>query len=91
MKNKDRSSSYCNNHRHQSIKRFCKRFGHNIETCYQRNKSTVSISTATIANTESVQPLAPVSIQSQSFGSTFTISKDDLINITACNTQEKKI
>ena len=42
MKNKDRSYFYCNNCRRQSNKRFCnfcKRLGHNIETCYQRNKS----------------------------------------------------
>ena len=69
MKNKDRSSSYCNNRCHQFIKRFfklCKRFGHNIETCYHHNKSTVSISTTTITNTESVQLMAPVSTQSKS-------------------------
>ena len=86
MKNKDNSSSYCNNRRRQSSKsfcNFCKRFGHNIETCYQHNKLAVSISTTTIANTESVQPMAPVSAQSQSSGSTFTISRDDLINIIA--------
>ena len=86
MKNKDKSSSFCNNRRQQSNKRFCnfcKRFGHNIETCYQRNKSVVSISAATVANTESVQPMAPVSAKSQSSGSTFTISRDDLINIIA--------
>ena len=37
MKNKDKSSSFCNNRRRQSNKHFCnfyKRFGHNIETCY---------------------------------------------------------
>ena len=86
MKKKDRSSSYCNNCRCQSIKRFCKFckcFGHNIETCYYRNKSAISISTTIIANTESVQPMAPVSTQYQSFGSTFTISRDDFINIIA--------
>ena len=86
MKNKDKSSSYYNNHRCQSIKRFCifcKRFGHNIETYYHRNKLAVSISTATIANTESVQPMTPVFAQSKSSGSTFSISRDDLINIIA--------
>ena len=80
MKNKDKSSSFCNNRRRQSNKRlcnFCKHFGHNIKTCYQRNKSAVSVS-ATIANTESVQPMA-----AQSSGSTFTISRDDLVNIIA--------
>ena len=34
-----------------------------------------------VANTKSVQPMAPVSTQSQSSGSIFTISRDDLINI----------
>ena len=86
MKNKDRSSSCCNNCRRQSSKRFCnfcKRFGHTIETCYLRNKSTVSISAATVANTESVQPMAPISAQSKSFERTFTMSIDDLKNIIA--------
>ena len=86
MKNKGKSSSYCNNRRRQSIKRFCnfcKHFGHSFETCYHRNKSVISVSVATIANTESGQPMAPVSAQSQSSRSTFTISKDDLINIIA--------
>ena len=77
MKNKDKSSSFCNNRSRQSNKRF----GHNIETCYQRNKSAVSISAATVANTESVQLMALVSAKSQSSRSTFTISRDDLINI----------
>ena len=80
MKNKDRSSFFCNNRPRQSNKRFynfCKRFGHNIETCYQRNKSAISIS-ATVVKTESVQPMS-----AQSSRSTFTISRDDLINIIA--------
>ena len=86
MKNTDKSSSFCNNRRQQSNKRFCnfhKRFGHNIETCYQHNKSAVSISAATIANTESVQPMASVSTQSQSSGSIFPISIYDLVNMIA--------
>ena len=77
MKNKDNSSSCCNNRRLQSSKRF----GHNIETCYHRNKSAVSISATTVANTESVQPMAPVSAQSKPSGRTFTMSTDDLKNI----------
>ena len=79
-------SSCCNNRRRQSSKRFCnfcKRFGHNIETCYHRNKSAISISAATVANTESVQPMAPVSVQSRSSKCTFTMSTDDLKNIIA--------
>ena len=86
MKNKDRSSSCCNNRRRQSSKHFfnfCKRFGHSIETCYRRNKSAVPISDATVANTESVQPMAPVSAQSKSSERTFTMSTDDLKNIIA--------
>ena len=86
MKNKDRSSSRCNNCCRQSRKRFCnfcKRFGHNIETCYHRNKSTVLISAATVANTESVQPMAPVFAQFKSSRRTFTMSIDDLKNIIA--------
>ena len=85
MKNKDRSSC-CNNRRRQSSKRFCnfcKHFGHSIETCYHRNKSVVSISAATITNTESVQPMAPVSAQSKSSERTFPVSIDDLKNIIA--------
>ena len=86
MKNKDRSSSCCNNRRRQSSKHFCnffKHFGHNIETCCHHNKSAVSISVATVANTESVQPMALVSAQSKSLEHTFTISTDDFKNIIA--------
>ncbi|XP_030964108.1 F-box/kelch-repeat protein At3g06240-like [Quercus lobata] len=84
MKNKNRSSSYCNNRRRQSNKpfcNFCKCFGHSFETCYLRNNSAISIYAATVDNTESGQPMAPISAQSQSSGSTFTISRDDLVNI----------
>ena len=86
MKNKDRSSSSCRNRHQQSNKRFynfCKRFGHNIETCYHRNKTAISVSTTTVANTESVQPMAPISAQSKSSNHTFTISTNDLKNIIA--------
>ena len=86
MKNKDRSSSYCNNHLYQSIKhfcKFCKHFGHNIETCYHRNKSAVSIFAATVTNIESVQPMAPVSAQSKFSDHTFAMSTYDLKNIIA--------
>ena len=84
MKNTDRSSSGCHNRHRQSCKRFCnfyKRFGHNIETFYHHNKSAVSIFAATVANTESVQPMAPISTQFKSSDRTFTISTDDLKNI----------
>ena len=85
MKNKDRSSSSCHNRHRQSNKRFCKRFGHNIETCYHRNKTavSVSVSAATVANTKSVQPMAPIFTQSKSSGHIFTISTDNLKNIIA--------
>ena len=75
MKNKDRPYFYCNNRCGQFSKRFCnfyKRFGHNIETCYHCNKSTVSISAATVANTESVQPMASVFAQAKSFQDTLS-------------------
>ena len=65
------------------IAQFFKHFGHNIETCCHHNKSAVSIPAATVVNNESGQPMAPVSAQSQSSESTFTISRDDLINIIA--------
>ena len=86
MNNKDRFSSCCNNCRQQSSKCFCnfwKHFGHSIETCYHCNKSAVSISATTVANTESVQPMVPVSAQSKSSERTFTMSTDDLKNIIA--------
>ena len=79
MKNKDRSFSCCNNRCRQSSKHF----GHNIETCYHCNKSAVSISAATIANTESVQPMALVFTQSKFSERTFTMSTGDLKNIIA--------
>ena len=84
MKNKDKSSFYCNNSRWQSNKRFCnfcKCLGHNTETCYQCNKSAASISATTISNTESIQPMAPVSAKSKSSRSTITISTVGLQNI----------
>ena len=86
MKNKDRSSSCCNNCRRQSRKRFgnfCKCFGHSIKTCYRRSKSAVTISTATVANTENVQPMAPIFTQFKSSERTFTLSTDNLKNIIA--------
>ena len=86
MKNKDKSSFGCHNGHQQSNKHFCnfcKRFSHNIKTCYHRNKTAVSISTATVANTESVQPITPIFAQSKSSDCTFTISTDDLKNIIA--------
>ena len=86
MKNKDMSSSYCNNCCQQSNEHFCnfcKRLDHNIETCYYHNKSVASISSAIVANTKSIQPMAPVSMLSKSSGSTITISTVDLQNINA--------
>ena len=62
---------------------FCKCFGYNIETCYHRNKSAISIFAATVANTKSVQPLAPASTQSKSLRRTFTMSTNVLKNVIA--------
>ena len=55
--------------------------GHNIETCYQHNKSIVSISATTITNTKSIQPIAPIFAKSKSSGPIITISTVDLWNI----------
>ena len=77
MKNKDRSSSGCHNCHRQSNKcfcNFCKRFDHDIKNCYHRNKIAVSVSAVTVANTKSVQPMAPVSAQSKFSGRTFILS-----------------
>ena len=84
MKNNDMSYSYCNYRRQQSNKRFynfCKYLDHNIETCYHHNKSVVFISVATVANIESIQPMAPVFAKSKSSRSTITISTIDLQNV----------
>ena len=86
MKYKDKSSSYCNNCHRQSNKHFCnfyKCLGHNIETCYHHNKLVVCISAATVANTESIQPMAPILAKFTSSGSVITISIVDLQNIIA--------
>ena len=56
----DASSS--GNHHKQSNKKFCnycKRHGHNIETCYHHNKSTV-----VVANIESTLPISFVLAES---------------------------
>ena len=60
------------NHRKHTNKKFynyCKRPGHTIETCYCRNKST-----AVVANTEPTPPMASISAESQSSGSTINLS-----------------
>ena len=62
---------------------FCKRVGHSMETCYHRNKSIVFVSTVTVANIESIQPMAPIYTKSKSSRSTITISTVDLQNIIA--------
>ena len=64
------------NRRKQNNKKFrnyCKRPGHTIETCYRRNKSTVAI-----ANTEPTPPMASISAESQSSGSTINLSPTEL-------------
>ena len=69
------------NHRKQTNKKFCnycKRPSHTIETCYRRNKST-----AVVANTEPTPPMASISIESQSFGSTINLSPTELQEIIA--------
>ena len=86
MKYKDKYSSYCNNCHRQSNKHFCnfyKCLGHNIETCYHHNKLVVCISAATVANTKSIQPMAPISAKFASSKSTITFSIVNFQNIIA--------
>ena len=74
-------SSSSNNRRKQTNKKFCnycKRPGHTIETCYRRNKSIV-----TVANTEPTPPMASISAESQSSGSTINVSPTELQEIIA--------
>ena len=52
--------------------------GHNIETCYQHNKSVASISAAIVTNTKSIQPIAPISAKSKSSGPIITIFTVDI-------------
>ena len=67
------------NRRKQTNKKFCnycKRPGHTIETCYRRSKSTAAIS-----NTEPTPPMASISAESQSSGSTINLSPTELQEI----------
>ena len=69
-------SSGSSNRRKQTNKKFCnyyKRPGHTIETCYRRSKST-----AAVANTEPTPPMASISVESQSSGSTINLSPTEL-------------
>ena len=71
-----RDSSSSSNRRKQTNKKFCnycKCPGHTIETCYRRSKST-----AAVANTEPTPPMASISTESQSFGSTINLSPTEL-------------
>ena len=64
-------SSGSNNCCKQTNKKFCnycKCPSHTIETCYRRNKST-----AVVANTEPTPPIASISAESQSSGSTINL------------------
>ena len=69
-------SSSSSNRRKQTNKKFCnyyKRPGHTIETYYRRKKST-----AVVANTEPTPPMASISAESQSSGSTINLSPTKL-------------
>ena len=66
---KDTNKKLCN---------YCKRPSHTIETCYRRNKST-----GVVANTEPTPPMASISAESQSFGSTINLSPTELQEIIA--------
>ena len=74
-------SSSFSNRRKQNNKKFCnycKRPGHTIETCYRRNKSTV-----VVTNTKPTPPMASISAESQSSGSTINLSPTELQEIIA--------
>ena len=74
-------SSGSNNRRKQTNKKFCnyyKRPGHTIETYYCRSKST-----AAVANIEPTPPMASISAESQSFGSTINLFLTELQEIIA--------
>ena len=69
-------SSDPSNRRKQNNKKFCnycKRPSHTIETCYRRIKSTV-----VVANTKPTPPMASISAESQSSGSTINLSPTKL-------------
>ncbi|XP_030936446.1 uncharacterized protein LOC115961644 [Quercus lobata] len=74
-------SSGSSNRRKQTNKKFCnycKRPGHTIKTCYRCNKST-----AVVASTEPTPPMASISTESQSSGSTINLSPTELQEIIA--------
>ena len=69
-------SSSFSNRRKQTNKKFCnycKRLSHTIEICYRCSKST-----AVVANTEPTPPMASISTESQSSGSTINLSPTEL-------------
>ena len=74
------SSGFSNRHK-QTNKKFCNYYkhpGHTIETCYRHSKSTVAV-----ANTEPTPPMAFISAELQSFGSTTNLSPIELQEIIA--------
>ena len=66
-----------------NFENFCQRVGHSMETCYHRKKSAVSIFVVTVANIESIQPMATIYMKSKSSKSSITISTVNLQNIIA--------
>ena len=74
-------SSGSSNHRKQTNKKFCnycKRPGYTIEISYRRSKFT-----AVVANTEPTPPMASISAESQSAGSTINLFPTELQEIIA--------
>ena len=74
-------SSSSSNRRKQANKKFCNYCnhpGHTIKTCYRHNKST-----AAVASTEPTPPMASISAESQSTGSTINLSPTELQEIIA--------
>ena len=74
------SSSSSNRHKQTNKKfcNYCKHPGHTIETRYRRGKST-----AAVANIEPTPPMASISAESQSSGSTINLSSTELQEIIA--------
>ena len=74
------SSSFSNRHKQTNKKfcNYCKCPGHTIETCYCRSKSTIAG-----ANTKPTPPMASISAESQSSGSTINLSSTELQDIIA--------
>ena len=86
MNNNEKSSSYCNNPCNNPTNVFAifaKILSIILRLAINTKNKLFPFFAATIINTESMQPMASVSAQFKSSGSTFTISTNNLKNIIA--------